>query len=40
MIKKIDLRTDLANLVRLEGRGAHTTEAEAQAIDRHAGGLP
>ena len=31
MIREIDLRTDLANLVRLEGRGAHTTEAEAQA---------
>ena len=31
MIKTIDLGTDLTSLVRLEGRGAHTTEEEAQA---------
>ena len=30
MIKQIDLNENLADLVRLEGRGAHTTEAEAQ----------
>ena len=31
MIKTIDLNRDLAGLVKLEGRGAHTTEDEAQA---------
>ena len=31
MVKTIDLRRDLCGLVKLEGRGAHTTEAEAQA---------
>ena len=31
MIKTIDLGTDLTSLVRLEGRGPHTTEEEAQA---------
>ena len=31
MINSIDLSRDLADLVRLEGRGAHTTEEEAQA---------
>ena len=31
MIKTIHLNRDLADLVRLEGRGAHTTEEEAQA---------
>jgi len=30
MVKTIDLNTDLNSLVKLEGRGAHTTEAEAQ----------
>ena len=30
MIAEIDLSESLAGLVRLEGRGAHTTEAEAQ----------
>ena len=31
MVKTIDLDRDLAGLVRLEGRGPHTTEEEAQA---------
>ena len=31
MIKTIDLDRDLAGLVKLEGRGPHTTEEEAQA---------
>lgn len=31
MLKTIDLNRDLSGLVRLEGRGAHTTEEEAQA---------
>ncbi len=31
MVKTIDLNRDLAGLVKLEGRGAHTTEEEAQA---------
>ena len=31
MIKTIDLRRDLESLTLLQGRGAHTTEAEAQA---------
>ena len=31
MLKTIDLNRDLSELVRLEGRGAHTTEEEAQA---------
>lgn len=30
MVKTIDLKRDLAGLVKLEGRGEHTTEAEAQ----------
>ncbi len=30
MVKTIDLNRDLAGLVKLEGRGEHTTEAEAQ----------
>ena len=30
MVKTIDLNRDLASLVKLEGRGEHTTEAEAQ----------
>ena len=44
MIELLDLRRDLDDLVLLEGRGAHTTEAEAQAsfrklADFHDGGL-
>ena len=31
MIRTVDLNRDLAGLVKLEGRGAHTTEEEAQA---------
>ena len=31
MVKTIDLDRDLAGLVKLEGRGPHTTEEEAQA---------
>ena len=31
MVKTIDLGCDLAGLVKLEGRGPHTTEEEAQA---------
>ena len=31
MVKTIDLGRDLAGLVKLEGRGPHTTEEEAQA---------
>ena len=31
MVRTIDLNRDLDGLVRLEGRGAHTTEEEAQA---------
>ena len=31
MIKTVDLNRDLEGLARLEGRGAHTTEEEAQA---------
>ncbi len=31
MIEPIDLGSELSSLVRLEGRGAHTTEEEAQA---------
>ena len=31
MIKTVDLTRDLDGLVMLEGRGAHTTEEEAQA---------
>lgn len=31
MIKSVDLNRDLEGLARLEGRGAHTTEEEAQA---------
>lgn len=34
MIELLDLRRDLDDLVLLEGRGAHTTEAEAQASFR------
>ena len=31
MLRTIDLNRDLSGLIRLEGRGAHTTEEEAQA---------
>ena len=31
MVKAIDLNRDLTDLVRLEGRGPHTTKEEAQA---------
>ena len=31
MVKLFNLKQDLGGLVKLEGRGAHTTEAEAQA---------
>jgi len=31
MLRTIDLNRDLSELIRLEGRGAHTTEEEAQA---------
>ena len=34
MIERIDLGRDLDDLVRLEGRGPHTTEKEAQASFR------
>ena len=35
MIKTLDLTRDLDGLVMLEGRGAHTTEEEAQASIAH-----